>query len=393
VLHSHGFVHEHVEVANIFAVGDYVKLRSDCIREAPEGEQGAAAKKRDVHDLAVVLLQALTQQRTLEGAARDLPLPSPFDQVVRKALSGEWGLTEIKAALPTVKRPVAAPAPVVVVAPAAASAAGNGSASGNGTGPIKASATANGTAPVAAASPAGLPGKRGIALPPAVPGAPRVASRPAAPATTSEAQQIALPLAAAEPETKAADSTPFSGRFSSLEEESATGRFGRPGLIVAGTLAGLLALGIGWHFSTKPSTTPASKPAAATAGAGLATAAAPATAATAVAGKPSASVAAGAGAHAKVAQKNTVAPGHVQWRAVAYTFNHQDQAQKKSESIAQKHPELRPEVFTPNGHAPFLVTVGGAMGTRDEAMTLAQKSRTAGMPHDTYVQNYTGKAH
>src|SRR5580692_7538719 len=50
VLHSHGFIHEHIEPRNVFAVGDVVKLRGDCIREAPEGEDGRVAKQRDVRD-------------------------------------------------------------------------------------------------------------------------------------------------------------------------------------------------------------------------------------------------------------------------------------------------------------------------------------------------------
>src|SRR5580698_8721553 len=74
VLHSHGFVHEHVEPTNVLAVGEVVKLRSDCIREAPEGEAGQALKRRDIHDLSLVLLQALTQEKTLEAAKHDLPL-------------------------------------------------------------------------------------------------------------------------------------------------------------------------------------------------------------------------------------------------------------------------------------------------------------------------------
>ena len=57
--------------------------------------------------MPTVLLQALTQQRTLEGASRDLPLPAPFEQIVRKGMSGEWGLAEIGAAL---KRPSVAQA-------------------------------------------------------------------------------------------------------------------------------------------------------------------------------------------------------------------------------------------------------------------------------------------
>jgi hypothetical protein len=124
-LHSSGFVHEHVQPENVLAVGEVIKLRSDCIRETLEGDEGAALKRKDVHDYAVVLLQALTQQRMLEDATRYLPLPAPFEQIVRKGVSGEWGLAEINAALKTAKvaRPVASTTVAVeapVTRPAAA---------------------------------------------------------------------------------------------------------------------------------------------------------------------------------------------------------------------------------------------------------------------------------
>ena len=51
-LHSNGFVHEHVEPANVLAVGEVIKLRSDCIRETLEGEKGQRLKRKDVHDYA-----------------------------------------------------------------------------------------------------------------------------------------------------------------------------------------------------------------------------------------------------------------------------------------------------------------------------------------------------
>jgi eukaryotic-like serine/threonine-protein kinase len=79
-----------------------------------------------------------------------------------------------------------------------------------------------------------------------------------------------------------------------------------------------------------------------------------------------------------------------QWRVVAFTYNHADQAQKKVETIAQKHADLRPEVFTPTGRAPYLVTVGGVM-SRDQAFAFAQQVRRLGLPRDTYAQNYGGK--
>jgi len=97
-LHTHGFVHEHIEPRNIFALNEVVKLRSDCIREAPEGEEGRVAKQRDVHDLAALLLKALTQQTSVQGIP-DSALPAPFGQIIRKGLDGTWGLENIKAAL------------------------------------------------------------------------------------------------------------------------------------------------------------------------------------------------------------------------------------------------------------------------------------------------------
>ena len=78
-LHAAGFVHEHIEPVNILAKGDVVKLRSDCVREAPEGDEGIALKKQDIHDLAVLLLQALTLQRSLD-AVGPAALPAPFDK-------------------------------------------------------------------------------------------------------------------------------------------------------------------------------------------------------------------------------------------------------------------------------------------------------------------------
>src|SRR5579862_2344549 len=76
-LHANGFVHEHVEPGNVLAVGEVIKLRSDCIRETLEGADGVALKKKDVRDYATVLLEALTQKQTFEDVPRDLSLPSP----------------------------------------------------------------------------------------------------------------------------------------------------------------------------------------------------------------------------------------------------------------------------------------------------------------------------
>jgi uncharacterized iron-regulated membrane protein len=92
-----------------------------------------------------------------------------------------------------------------------------------------------------------------------------------------------------------------------------------------------------------------------------------------------------------VQRQAPVGNGRDQWRVVAFTYNHQSQAQQKVAAIAQKHSNLRPEVFTPNGRAPYLVTVGGVM-SRDEAFAMARKARSEGLPRDSYAQNYRDKS-
>src|SRR6266851_5043698 len=227
-LHSNGFVHEHVVPENVLAVGEVIKLRSDCIRETLEGEEGVALKRKDVRDYAAVLLQALTQQRTLEDASRHLPLPAPFEQIVRKGMSGEWGLAQIGTAL---KRP----------------------------------SVAQESAPAAAKNSA----------------ATDVGSHPAPSAR-----------------------------------------------VVAGN-------------------TPAP------------------------------------------AGQNAAGDSRGRWRVVAFAYNREDQARQKVAEIAQTHPDLSPTVFTPNGHAPFLVTLGGPMSMQ-EAFALSGKAKREGLPKDTYAQNYRG---
>ena len=307
-LHTHGFVHEHVESANVFAVGEAVKLRSDCIREAPEGDEGQALKRRDVHDLAVVLLQALTQKRTLEAAAQDLPLPAPFDQIVRKGMNGEWGLAEIAAALEAV--------------------------------------------------------------------APQGATR-----TTSPVAAV-LPESGTLPESEMAAPIPSPGRIRvPVEERPRNPASGTRWMIIAGLAVVVLLLWLGKHFLDSRSSSPSTVQQQSTTQPAVADSHAISSTATSAPVQP---------AHAPRNQKPDAAGVHSQWRVVAYTFNHEDQAQHKSVTIATRYPELHPEVFTPTGQAPYLVTIGGAM-SRDEAFALAAKARKEGLPGDTYAQNYGGK--
>ena len=62
-LHEKGLVHEHVEPANVLAVGETVKLRSDCVRECiadgefTTSEECADLRRRDLHDFGTLLLR------------------------------------------------------------------------------------------------------------------------------------------------------------------------------------------------------------------------------------------------------------------------------------------------------------------------------------------------
>ena len=312
-LHSNGFVHEHVEPANVLAVGEVIKLRSDCIRETLEGEEGLALKQKDVRDYAAVLLEALTQQRTPEDATRDLPLPAPFEEIVRKGTSGEWGFAQIGVALEPagVAKPVARPA---VVAEAR------------------------------------VEKPREVA--PAVP--PLVAAR------------IRVPVG------------------------DKPHRFGPRG--IAYGVGTLLILVAGWYFVHSRSAGPGGAAQEATAplvqeSAPTDATRAPTARQAAENSRPSA-VGVSKGTPA-TAQQSDSTKGRGNWRVVAFTYNREDQARQRAAEIAQSHPDLNPGVFTPSGHAPFLVTLGDPM-SRESAFALSGKAKREGLPRDVYAQNYRG---
>jgi hypothetical protein len=361
VLHKHGFVHEHVEPGNVFAVGETVKLRGDCIRETPEGEEGLDAKRRDIHDLALVLLRALTPAETLEAATRVRPLPAPFDEIVRNGLSGAWGLERISAAIGAGRPAVIAPAtrkavsgPAVSVAPAS---------------PAANAAVVQTGAVNAAADPSD--GRDGREIP--------------EPSESKAAKGSFVP-----PATRSV--------FASADEEHEGLPQGNQIKWLAGAgVAVLLLIWLIWHVAhgkpanpdaaTQTNSATASEAASAGSsqtGAQPTSTPQPQTGHTA---KPTAAGSSASGTRSLPAQTNS--PGK-QWRVVAFTYNRADQAQKKVDTIAQKHADLRPEVFTPSGRAPYLVTVGGVM-SRDQAFAFAQRARKQGLPRDTYAQNYEGK--
>ena len=307
-LHAAGLFHGHVEPASVLAVGEVVKLRSDCVRRLPGGYDGERLKALEVQDLATLLLEALTQQRRQQNAA----LPAPFDRIVRNGIAGTWGFKEISEALeperPVIATPTPAPAKALNDAPA------------------------------------------DVLL--------------AEPAVDSVADRAPQPIRASTSSAESGDPWP-----------RRTGP-----IIVVGAVVLLLILSVFYFFhrgsvkhpaianSAPPpvlNTPPVSSPAPAPTP--------PPTASPLVAVAPP--------------TETNPPQGKQIWRVVAYTYKNQEQAQHKVSSIEEHHSGFKPEVFAPNGHAPYLVTLGGPL-SHDEAVALRRKAQAEGLPRDTYTQNY-----
>ncbi|HWE85953.1 MAG TPA: hypothetical protein VG267_13485 [Terracidiphilus sp.] len=361
-LHANGFVHEHVEARTIFAVGENVKLRSDCIRETPEGAAGLDARRRDVHGLAVVLEQVLLGGPRLAHPPRQQALSAPFGEIVNKGISGEWGIAEIKAALAQRSGSKAAPPKVSLPQPA---------------------------------SPKAMPPAAQQAVSPAMAHSRDVASRSLESSSPAKLETLSKPETPAKPEirpetsmpndAKAATDVSLPGRRRAsmelpvvfgLSEHDFRRWLAAAALFAAVVFGGWLLMHhwFGQHAGATALPTPTT-PAAATPDPPL----------------PTPSPAPPRSASSLPAPASSaVTPGRAQWRVVAFTYNRQDQAQKKASTLAQKHPDLQPQVFSPNGRAPWLVTIGGAQ-QRDAAYALARRARSLGLPRDSYAQNYTAR--
>ncbi len=352
-LHTGGLLHGNVKATAVLAVGDTVKLRSDCVRKVADAHKDKpAAYAQDVDDMGSLLFECLTQRR-LAGPEDPAiaKLPSPFAGIVKNTVTGTWGLSNVAAALklPVDKAPAAPPAAKAQPATAAQ----------------KWVAVPPNTAPVVAS-----------ASPKAVP----VATR-ATPLT---------PLTAVST-TAAAPALPFD---EPVKKNS--------GIRIVALLAILLVLGAVWYFFRGAQKKTAAVPAAVTTSSASAPtagdtttvppipapeAAAPAPPPTQM--PPAAGQQRALDASPSVATSTAAAaPGQKVWRVVVFTYGDQAKAQHRVDLIARRHPDLKPEVFTPAGHGPYLVTIGGPMD-HDEAAKARSHARKEGMARDAYLQNYT----
>jgi eukaryotic-like serine/threonine-protein kinase len=365
-IHARGLVHGRMEPASVLAMGDTIKLRSDCLQIG--GADFGARSGEDVRGLGRIVTQAMTGRIPAgENDALLQLLPEPMGRTVRRALSGNARITEIAALAGVVIVPAArAPepihavrsGPVAVPAPApVASDAPPPQATSSAADPGVLSAAAAAEPPQAAESSTTQPAKSAakvIAL--------LAARAPADPLKPGEPSQPAI--AAEDDHANATDDGPSPG----MPRRSAP-------LVIA--VAALLLVATLWAVYGVMHSGKAANPAKPATPA--AWSAAPTPQKPAVAGRAAPAVQ-GAGS-ATIA---LMTPG---WRVIAYTYMHEAQAQHKAQVIQQRFPQLTPGVFALHGTAPYLVTLGGVM-SRADALALRDKAVQMGLPRDTYAQNY-----
>ncbi len=348
-LHDNGLVHEHIEPANVLAVGDVVKLRSDCVRECIADvefntEEGRAElRRRDTHAFALLLLQCLTLERDWKPG---ISLPDPFRRIIPNALEDTWGLEQIAAVLDPA---TAAPRPVAPLA-AAPAPVGNGTIPAPARPLIPPGVLQHRAASALHSSPGMMPGA-------ALHTAPGIAEDlPAQPSLRTRRQEA---VAIAEP--------------SGLSRLSESSGLSMNHIWLICVASAVLLASLAWYlFAGRPA-----KPAA---GVPVAAIAAPAPEAAAQVAAPETRHEAAQ----SIPRPAASAPG---WYVVAFTFNREDQAQIKADRLNARHEGLHAQVFSPGGHAPFLVSLGGAM-SQSEAEAVWRHARRDGLPRDTFVRRY-----
>ncbi len=384
VLHANGLVHEQVQTANILAVGETVKLRSDCVRECVADQEFTTSAQcdelrlRDIHDLGTVLLQCLTLEPEWKPTLR---LPHPFAQLIPGALDGSWSLDRMASVLTaaeeaTNRKTPAMVAPAVVAPPPMTPSVH--SAPGQSSPP---STDAQRAVPASSARyvPSSVRNGTGSTAPKSVAGI--------VPSGAASSPPPVVPAKVFEPAaTQAAAVQPGGGTVNVDAASSLAGRLSQRRHIVAPEqprfsawkwmlgCAVVIALLLVWRFSGRGTAAPVAASPAISAAPSPALAHAPAAPAEPLRSVPS----------TVPAQSGKAAES---WYVVAYTYNHKDQADAKVVSLKRIHNSLHPRVFSPSGQAPYLITLGGPM-SHQQAGDMLKHAHRAGLPRDTFLRNY-----
>ena len=350
-MHARGLVHGRVEAASVLAMGETIKLRSDCVHLAGKVATSAA---EDVRCAGRVVTQAMT--RRLPSGENDPVLqllPEPMARAVRRALSGNAGASEVAALAGTRLEVIAERRDEIRIDPVSKTTPKT---------PVPDVVIPRPQAPMARSAGEGmLPADRDL---------PRGMAEPAvrAEAKASTMRRV-LPMRPADvrPETmplfdEEIAMLPPSTRLTE-EDEPEWGRWPTAPYIVVSAVALILVTVFTLYGILHRKAAPAKAPAAPTV----------------VVERP----AAPAKASAAVA---AIAPAGEGWRVIAYTYVRREEAEKKAAELAKQYPELHPAEFSPRAGR-YLVSLGGLM-SRPDAIALRAKALTMGFPGDTYARNY-----
>jgi hypothetical protein len=356
-LHAQGLVHGMVEPESVLAAGDQIKLRSDCARPAPAPQdldlEGVITPRSDAIGLAGVIYRALTQRR-LRDASDALQLPEPFATIVRNTMRGMWGVSEIGAELMRANRTAqpamapAAPATAPVTAPAPRT--------------VAPAATLPLTAPPVSASSPVAPAEPAAAL-------------PATPTPTAQSlgRKVADHNTSSDPGSDTDSSWRQPGQISPERR--------RVIAITAAAIVVVVLLFAFFHHSAPKAAAPAAIVPAPTSSAAP-SAPQPAPQPRHLAAAPAVQPAAAS------PQQAPARLGGPVWRVVAFTYNRRDQALAKANWVNRHYRGFHAAVWSRSGHAPFLVTLDGALGEK-QAYGLRDHARAVGIARDVYAQDYS----
>jgi hypothetical protein len=348
-MHARGLVHGRVEAASVLAMGETIKLRSDCVHLAGPAASGAW---EDVRCAGRVVTQAMT--RRLPSGENDPVLqllPEPMARAVRRALSGNAGASEIAALAGTRLEVISERREEIRIDPVSKSAS---------------KATAPDVVIPKPQMPAGTRTAEEGMLPPdrELPRGGELAmrretatARRVLPMRPADVRMETLPLFEEEVAT-----LPPSTRLTE-EDEPEWGRWPTAPYIIVSAVALILVTVFTLYGILHRKSAAKAAPAP--------------TVVVERAATPAKMTAAVGSAMAEAS------PG---WRVIAYTYDRREEAEKKAGELARRDPELKPAEFSPRSGR-YLVSLGGVM-SRSEAIALRAKALTMGFPSDTYARNY-----